>query len=204
MNETQKKYIEQGFVVIKNFIEYDRAKNLYNIFANSQDAKKYDLGDDYVTFNTTNNVDNFKEFLEILCEKTMDVSALVGEMVLPTYCYGRVYRNNSFLIKHKDRPACEISLTVHLWGDTNWPFCVKNFNGKEIKIVLEPGDAVLYSGSKIEHWREPYSGNNYGQLFLHYVKSNGPNWMHFFDLPNRLHIQAQQFYNFQKNLIRSI
>ena len=41
-------------------------------------------------------------------------------------------------------------------------------------ILLEEGDAVIYKGCEIVHWREPYNeGTKLTQTFLHYVDANG-------------------------------
>ena len=32
---------------------------------------------------------------------------------------------------------------------------------------------VIYKGCDIEHWREPFRGNNHAQVFLHYNLKNG-------------------------------
>ena len=34
---------------------------------------------------------------------------------------------------------------------------------------------LVYSGCKLEHWREPFEGDSCGQVFLHYNDINGPN-----------------------------
>ena len=34
--------------------------------------------------------------------------------------------------------------------------------------MLDVGDMLVYSGCKLEHWREPFEGNICGQVFLHY------------------------------------
>ena len=37
-----------------------------------------------------------------------------------------------------------------------------------------PGDAVVYFGDRLEHWREPFEGTNFAQLFfLNYVRADG-------------------------------
>jgi hypothetical protein len=42
------------------------------------------------------------------------------------------------------------------------------------EVILQPGDMVVYKGSEVEHWREPYTGKEQIQLFFHYVDANGP------------------------------
>lgn len=92
--------------------------------------------------------------------------------LIPTYSYARIYKKNDVLEKHKDRESCEISTTLNLGGDV-WPIFIKNLNNKKIKIVLKPGDMLIYSGCELEHWREPFKGENCAQVFLHYNNLNG-------------------------------
>jgi hypothetical protein len=43
-----------------------------------------------------------------------------------------------------------------------------------VEILMEPGEAVIYLGCEVEHWREEFKGNWQSQVFLHYVDANGP------------------------------
>jgi len=98
---------------------------------------------------------------------------IVEEDLLPTYAYARLYSNGDVLEKHTDRDACEISVTIQLGRSHHyaWPIYM---GGK--RYDMAEGDAVIYRGCDIEHWRNPCDGpNNYysGQVFLHYVLANG-------------------------------
>ena len=88
-----------------------------------------------------------------------------------TYSYARIYKVGDVLARHKDRASCAVSATLHLGGDKDWPLYLEP-SGKKgqagISIDLKPGDMILYSGCKVEHWREPYPGQVYTQVFLHY------------------------------------
>jgi|TARA_R100000479_G_scaffold96291_1_gene47723 hypothetical protein len=90
--------------------------------------------------------------------------------LFPTYSYCRVYKKGDVLERHKDRPSCEISTTLNLGGD-NWPIYLEP-SGKEglkgVKINLKQGDMLIYSGCELEHWREPFEGEECTQVFLHY------------------------------------
>ena len=46
-----------------------------------------------------------------------------GLSLVPTYSYTRIYNKGNILKKHKDRPSCEISTTLHLGGDL-WPIFI--------------------------------------------------------------------------------
>jgi hypothetical protein len=98
---------------------------------------------------------------------------IVGEELLPTYSYARLYSNGDILEKHTDRPACEVSVTIQLGRshEYSWPICMGNQ-----KFELNVGDGVIYSGCDVPHWRNICNGpDGYysGQVFLHYVRKNG-------------------------------
>jgi hypothetical protein len=42
------------------------------------------------------------------------------------------------------------------------------------EINMESGDAAIYLGCEVEHWREQFNGDWHAQTFLHYVNKNGP------------------------------
>jgi hypothetical protein len=85
-----------------------------------------------------------------------------------------VYSPKEVLKRHRDRPSCEISITATLEYDTfddePWDLYVE----PDIKIKLYPGDALVYKGCEIEHWREKFIGVFQTQVFMHYVDANGP------------------------------
>ena len=43
------------------------------------------------------------------------------------------------------------------------------------KVILKPGDMLVYKGNLCEHWREAFTGKDCGQVFLHYnnAKTSG-------------------------------
>ena len=86
-----------------------------------------------------------------------------GIKLIETYSYARIYKKGDELKRHKDRYSCEISTTLNLGGD-EWPIYIE----PDIKVDLKPGDMLMYRGCDLEHWREPFEGNDCGQVFLHY------------------------------------
>lgn len=122
-----------------------------------------------------------------------------GLSLFPTYTYYRIYRPGHELTRHKDRPSCEISTTILLgklyniknlnynWGmyvdkdsyntplEADGNFIVGNNPGTMLK--QEIGDAIIYRGCDIEHWRDPMQGDHgtyQVQAFFHYIDKNGP------------------------------
>ena len=98
-----------------------------------------------------------------------------------TYAFWRCYTYGAELKKHKDRPSCEISVTLFIGsdGEHEWPIYM---SGK--KVNLKPGDGVVYRGCDVEHWRKPYKGDYHIQTFLHYVDANGKHAAHKGDMIN--------------------
>ena len=46
---------------------------------------------------------------------------------------------------------------------------------------MQPGDGVVYLGYETEHWRGRFTGNTMGQIFLHYVVTDGRFAADYFD-----------------------
>lgn len=123
----------------------------------------------------------FDALLDVL---TPTVTEIVGEELLPTYSYVRLYLEGTALARHRDRPACEVSTTVTLGGDLadEWPLWVAHPpDDTEVEIRLPVGSAVLYRGCDLEHWREPFAGDWHAQLFLHWVRRGGTSAGEAFD-----------------------
>jgi predicted 2-oxoglutarate/Fe(II)-dependent dioxygenase YbiX len=181
------KLIENNYLIIPNFISSYRANKLSEEFEEYCSLNNIE-GDGQAPISHSKH--NYISFLELLCEKTPEVSEILEETVLPTYAYSRVYKNGSILERHTDRDACEISLTLNLNSDKPWPIWIKTPEGEERSVELSPGDAILYLGKVAEHWREKYSGEYYTQVFLHYVRSRGDCAYAYFDIVKDKEIQT--------------
>jgi hypothetical protein len=92
----------------------------------------------------------------------------------PTYSYLRIYVKGASLEKHQDRPSCEVSATMPLSYDSPyvWPLYLES-DRQTIAVELDPGDALIYKGIELPHWRETFEGERQVQVFLHYVRKNG-------------------------------
>lgn len=111
---------------------------------------------------------------ETLHELYWDVlEEIIGEELIPTYAYARLYSNGDVLERHTDRPACEVSVTIQLGRSHHyaWPI----YMGTQ-RFDLGEGDGVVYAGCDVEHWRDKCDGpDGYysGQVFLHFVRKHG-------------------------------
>ncbi len=173
--------LENNFLVLDDFIAPERASMLYQRF--QQDGIEHPdwfIADHQCPKSLS--VYNYRWFVELLVEQIPLMSQVVGELVLPTYTYARLYRHGELLKKHRDRPACEISVTLHLGSDgSGWPIYLTRPDGSVAEVELKAGQGVVYLGCQSRHWRNEFAGQHYGQVFLHYVKSRGDNWGQVFD-----------------------
>lgn len=174
----QLKIIKNNYLFVPKFISGDEARLLAKDF--KEHCSKFDLRGDPQAPNSQSMYD-FLPFVRLLVKKVAHVSDILGEEVLPTYTYARVYKNGSVLERHRDRPACEISITLNLSKDVDWPIYFQRPDNSEAQINLSSGDAALYLGCQADHWRNKFEGQECTQLFMHYVRASGTKAWAFFD-----------------------
>lgn len=168
------------YLVVDNFITPNKAKELYDTFKKDvEDNPQFFTKDQQCSKSFA--VYNHKLFLSLLCDKVSFMNNIMQEPMLPTYAYSRLYKRDEVLHPHTDRPSCEISVTLHLGGDTDWDIWFTKPNKEIVNCNLKPGQAAIYLGMVSKHWRNAYTGDNYGQVFLHYVRANGEHWQHYYD-----------------------
>jgi hypothetical protein len=175
----QLEIIQNNYIVLPGFISEEQTRTLANKF--QEHCKKFNIKDLSDPSLHIGSALNWLPFIKILVEKTPEISNVVGESVLPTYTYARWQTTGHELPRHRDRPSCEISLSVNLKKDKDWGIWIQKPNGEEVNINLNPGDAVLYLGCQADHWRNKFEGQEHVQLFLHYVRADGPKAWAFFD-----------------------
>lgn len=167
-----------NYKLIKNFFTQEELNFLQRYCYNKLDLDKdYQL--DYQSFSPA-------WYIDPLMNAVLDVKLPIVEnesnlKLYPTYAYWRYYVFGATLIKHIDRPACEISITSCIKKYDDWPIVVDG-----VSFELKEGDALLYAGCEQEHGRPGiYKGEGMAQVFLHYVDQNGPNKDHAYDQINK-------------------
>ena len=165
---------KQKVVFVKNFISQDLTKFFTNVLIRNGVMFPKPKGSDIQVPNAVSLMQADLMFETLLERIWPSMEEIVGEELIPTYSYARLYTNGDYLECHTDRPACEISATIQLGRSHHyaWPI----YMGGN-RIDMAEGDAVVYKGCEIEHWRNSCTGpEGYysGQVFLHYVRANGP------------------------------
>ena len=192
---------DKKYLVIKKAISFELANFAFNYLLLKRDAVKWMQDTNYISkftpgFGTwedkqvPNTYSIYGDcFMETLMMKVLPVMQEHTEMTLiPCYTYSRIYKKGDILKRHKDRPSCEISTTLHLGGEpwtifldpTGANYVIDEYKQihkpnapQGIPITLEVGDMLVYSGCALEHWREPFEGNLCVQTFLHYNPADG-------------------------------
>jgi len=167
---------QQKYILVKELISKDLAKFLFDYLCLTTRASQFingSSGDEQVpdSISASNGDPGFESLMFNIHNK---MEQCTGLELIPSYTYRRLYKKGNVLLKHKDRPSCEISATIKLSdsGGYNWPIWMV-----DTPYLLEDGDAVIYRGCDLEHWRERCEGpDNYviGQVFTHFVDKNGP------------------------------
>jgi hypothetical protein len=86
------------------------------------------------------------------------VGQVTRERAPSTFSFLRVYGPGSILASHRDRPACRWNIDLVVGGSppperqTAWPLWIDGLQGRRA-VRLGLGDAVLYRGTELRHWR---------------------------------------------------
>jgi hypothetical protein len=129
---------------------------------------------------------------EMLLTQAMPaIETVIGQKLLPTYAYWRIYHRGAELSRHVDRESCEISATLPIFAEPAqpaWSIYFKDQKGEKAPVALLPGSAAIYRGPIVPHWREAFTGMCQYQIFLHYVLSDGEHAALAFDRRSGLSI----------------
>lgn len=174
MQTTECELVKVGWQFLSDIITVEEANGVRDIdFAAVKDTRPvYDTerGFCYTYYAPESTLFILKRLQPIL-------ENIIGEELIPTYWYSTIYFNHSYMKKHKDRNACEISVSLNIESNDDWGLQFIDFNNNKGNCFTSIGQAVVYLGPEVEHWRDPLvSGNEdtrYMQAFFHYVRKNG-------------------------------
>jgi len=193
---------KKKYKVIKEAVSKDLALFVYNYFLMKRQVAKTLFEHRYISpfedmFGvwTDKQIPNtYSHYADIAMETLLlklqpVMEKETGLKLTPNYSYARIYKKGDILKRHKDRFSCEISTTLNLGGDS-WPIYLdptgkdivvdeysqihKPNAPKGVKIDLKQGDMLIYRGHELEHWRDPFEGEDCAQVFLHYNNLNTP------------------------------
>ena len=178
-------YDRDGFFVIKNIIDLspltEDVPEYRGMFDYSLGMQKEVDGKDEIATTSSNRHSrrNTPIFARSYLKVKQRLEKEIGKKLYNTYWFDRYYFNGSYLTPHVDRPACEISCSIHLGSnlETPWAFGILDGDDKQHELYLNPGDAVVYKGCERIHWRPAFPDaldeSYYHNAFFHYVLQSG-------------------------------
>ena len=147
-------------------------RDVINIKYDNDECKTYFTGNDPIG-------------ISIIDRLTPIVSKTLGKEILPSYTYTRVYEGGTRLIPHRDKNACEVSMSITIYNDPdnkkieNFYISRERDETKGYKIEISTGDGLLFFGAEeldgFYHWRDKTDSNYLMQIFLHWVYKDGNN-----------------------------
>jgi hypothetical protein len=167
-------FARQRYAVIQGVISPQDARNLSDHLDKNNAGGLMSLADPFVPLTPSTYADTALE--RLLAQLGPRMEFYTGLPLYPTYSFARIYKHGDVLTPHRDRNACEISISLNLGQQPEepWPLYLRDHDNKVFAAILRPGDALIYRGIELSHWREPYQGEKLAQAFLHYVDRNGP------------------------------
>jgi len=166
----------KGFEVIKNSVSIDIVDFLFEYFSRKRDVAKLLYERKYVLHNPTHMIgywndsqtpNTYSHYGDIAFDTLLEhmlpaVEEVVGMKLISSYSYARIYKHGDELMRHRDRPDCEISTTMFLGGD-EWAIYMEGE-----PVLLQKGEMCVYKGCDLVHWRNKFEGEKCVQVFLHY------------------------------------
>lgn len=156
------------FVVVRDFLEPDLTRFLTSYFRALRVNESASTDVDRTSLNTKSDACGDT----VLYTVKNRVEQHTGLCLLPSFSIVRMYNKGDKLGRHKDGPANEVGVTICIDRDMDWPLLVDDYKTRH-EIILNPGDALIFKGSKLEHWRDRYRGERQAQLLLGYVRADG-------------------------------
>jgi hypothetical protein len=183
-------------IIVKNFFDVDIHKKICNFL--EKNIKYFPLQEDFITFNRKEG-HNVPFFVSIHNQLTDIASYYFNEKVKPSYSFLSMYKENGICPLHIDRDQCrytidylisstqEMPWPIHigkhmtdqerlniLIGERARPIAqndVDEIMSKEVftSALLNPNDAVLYSGTHQWHYRSEKLVGEANLVFFHFV-----------------------------------
>lgn len=171
-----------GYIYCKNLVDENTMKTISQYFENKIARLEWQPKNNTLDSSAFGYYSD--PLIEVMLKECLPIVEKETNLKLhPTYSYSRVYQENEQLLPHTDRPSCEVSVTVNVARKGNkWPIWMQYNNNDPVRFDLEVGDAVIYKGCEVTHWRKPLPKDDLNvQFMLHYVNQDGPYLDYKFD-----------------------
>lgn len=164
---------KSGYAIVKNLVDKETIARLYEYTL--QNMPNGNLKDEQALGSPSFYQD--KEMVALHQRLHPKLEELLQLKLFTTFCYYRTYRTGAILRMHKDRRACEISISVNIGQKGNlWDLWLMDQEENARNFALEPGDGLIYRGCQLNHWRgKLVEADLVSQAILSFVDRHGPN-----------------------------
>ena len=171
--ETAREFKRQGYIVLKNLINPADIQPLYDYTLRT--AERGNKDDGQVPGSPSFYQD--KEVVALEAKYASAIESALQHKLLNVFCYHRVYRKGAILKAHKDSSRAEISASINVGQQGEpWDLWLLDYDENTRKITLNPGDALIYHGSRLMHWREKLVRSDFvSQVMFHFVPATFKN-----------------------------
>lgn len=182
---SQEQFKKNKYVVFDDVLSKETCEILTNYMFLKRDAGYLEppvaLGGDDTQCPKSWSIYGDPLFDTLLSQFSKPIGNLLGIDLIPAYTYARLYEPGEILTWHVDRPSCEISgtMTLGFKGNDIWPIYIGQPGASKedkvgIPIDIGVGELMMYSGCEVPHWRDEFEGEWQVQVFIHYVRADGP------------------------------
>ena len=168
-------FAHQGYCAVRGLLPKPQVAALARYYRALVETGGWALGDAQVTRRHGWHNESVARFYHH--QLTSFAAALAGAPVCASYCYVSAYQRGAELDPHVDRKQCAYTMSFivdeHGGNSVDWPLWFLA-GAERSAVTLAVGDAVLFRGHDIPHWREsaPQAGLALSTLLFHYVPTD--------------------------------
>jgi hypothetical protein len=164
---------QNGYVIMRGLIPPEEAARLYAYTLSRVELGNKDDGQ-------VPGSPSFYQDKEVVALQKKLLPSIADHIQVPlinVFSYHRVYRKGAILRSHKDSVRAEISVTMNVGQQGEpWDLWLVDYEENPYAITLLPGDALVYKGSELTHWRGKLTDADFvSQIMFHCIDKKGKN-----------------------------
>lgn len=144
--------------VIENFLD----ENTYNKVKHYTNLQQYPLEYNHEFKRMCAHNNPFFRSMHQQLEKV--ASEIFKTEVRASYCFLSLYGGEGICPKHSDRPQCKYTIDLCIECDKEWDIFID-----DVPYTSRNNNAICYSGTDTEHWRNRIEGRFMNLVFFHFV-----------------------------------
>lgn len=157
LEEIMSQYEEQSFMLIRHFITVESAQQLLRT-TDDVPIREVICGDESIRFGEQNFTEEHPLFKFFMRQDVLTFARhlMQADNVADLLCWTSVYRVGQYINAHKDRSGdLQIIICLQAPAEENGGYLCADLSDGGRKLLLTPGDAVIFKASAIQHYTTP-------------------------------------------------